>query len=50
MTIDPVLNRRNADVPEFRRFAAALALPKAKVDELDTLPTGQPLTLVLHPG
>lgn len=48
--LDPVLHRRDADPAIARRFAARHPPIKTQTDQLDALPTRQPLTLVEHPG
>src|SRR5262249_12453629 len=48
--LHPVLHRRDADAPPGRGLAARHALLLALRDQLDPLPSGQPPTLVLHPG
>jgi hypothetical protein len=47
---DPVLHRRDAHAPPRRGLVTTKPMLQTELDELDPLPTGQPPTLVLHPG
>src|SRR5437868_5276671 len=50
VAIDPELHRRNADSAPIGGLSTRKTFNKAFLDQLNTLPTGQPPTLVLHPG
>jgi hypothetical protein len=50
VAVDPVLHRRDAHATPGRGLASRQALLKTLLDQLDTLPSRQPPTLVWHPG
>jgi hypothetical protein len=50
VAVDPVLDRGGRDPTLGRGLASGHPLLKALVDQLCSLPTGQPPTLALHPG